>query len=76
MSNCPERIANNQKRYLVTLAYVELGDQNGVQKETVCFALNPSHALAKTIIEFGSEQLDMPLAGYSVYHCERVLNSE
>ena len=76
MSNCKELIANNQKRYMVTLDYVELGEQNGLSKKHTCFALNPFHALAGAIAHYGSEQLNMPLAGYSVYHCERVLNSE
>lgn len=75
MLNCKEDIANNMKRYLVALFYVELGEQNGTMKEHICFALNEHHALAFAIEKYGSEQSRMPLAGYSVYHCERVLNS-
>ena len=73
MSNCKELISNNQKRYLVALCYVELGEQNGAMVEETLFALNPHHALAQAILKHNSEQNNMLLAGWDVYHCERVL---
>ena len=70
-----ETIANNAKRYYVQLAYVELGNQNGIMKQGCYFAHTPAEALAKAIKAYGTHQLNMPLQGYDVFHCKRKLTT-